>query len=326
MRRSLMPLAWWALVLLAPGTACAAGLTITDAKVEGGRLIVTGQSPGANQPVKLDNSFTVTSNAAKAFAFSLAGYRPSDCIVEIRAGTLAAKAVVARCGASGISPRGAWAAGAAYLANDLVAFLGSSWRAKAASTGKRPDANAAFWERFASKGDRGATGPRGAIGATGATGPAGPQGPAGATGGAGATGATGAHGKDNVVDVQPLEACVGTIPPNTDTFVLSSVSVTLGANDGLIASATLPIKFPAGVTGAIYAPFYLAFGNSTGWGGLSSTQTSTVSPRWTVLSASGGAFFSGGSRTVSVGIVVENDSTTSLEVDCLSGWVMVVAK
>ena len=323
-----MSVAWWALILLAPGAACAAGITITDAKVQGGKLIVTGQSPSANQPVKLDNQFTVNSNASKAFGFSLPGYRPSDCIVEIKVGTLVAKAVVAHCGAAGLSPRGAWAAGAAYLTNDLVAFLGSSWRAKMASKGKRPDTNAAVWEKFASKGNTGVTGPQqGSTGATGATGPAGPKGNTGATGAAGATGATGAPGKNNVVDLQPLDDCVvTTIPPNDDKFIVGPAQVTVRANEHLLASATLPIKFPDGVTGAIYVPYYLASGSSTAYGSLSGTQTSTVSPRWTVLSASGdGEFFSGFPRTVSVGVVVDNPGTTNLEVGCLSGWVMVVA-
>ena len=192
-----------ALLLLAAGPAFAPSITINDAKVQAGKLIVTGQSPNANQTVKLDNRFKTKSNASKAFAFNLANYLPSDCIVAVTAGTLKTTAVVADCAATGLSPRGAWAAATAYLKNDLVTFQGSSWRAKVDNKGKRPNSNLAVWEKFASKGGQGATGSTGPAGPTGPTGPTGAMGTAGAKGATGATGAKGATGPAGPAGVAP---------------------------------------------------------------------------------------------------------------------------
>ena len=312
--------AWGALAFLGAGTAYAAGITITDAKVQGGRLIVIGQAPAALQQLKLDNRFATTSSASKAFAFSVPGYRPSDCVVEIKAGASIASAVVADCPATGLSQRGAWAAGVAYLTNDLVTFLGSSWRAKANSTGKRPDTNVAAWEKFTSKGDTGAAGPKGLTGATGATGPAGPKGSTGATGAKGATGAAGAAGINKVVNVRSLSECPGTIPANSDSH-LGSASITVTASQRVIVNASLPIRFPAGVTGAIFIDYALTAFRSGGQTGLGS-RTATVTPDWSILSISAQSSLS--ANTYSVHFTVGNSGNTSLDVGCLSGWVMVV--
>src|SRR5687767_3441683 len=45
--------------------AASGGVTVTEAKVQGGRLIVTGMTPSANQPVELDSRFTATSDASR---------------------------------------------------------------------------------------------------------------------------------------------------------------------------------------------------------------------------------------------------------------------
>src|SRR6201995_4420112 len=92
--------------------------------------------------------------------------------------------------ASGVNSLGAWSSAATYQPNDLVTYLGATWRALATNKAKTP-IEGANWTQFAAKGGTGATG---AKGATGAAGPQGPQGPQGATGAAGATGATGPQG------------------------------------------------------------------------------------------------------------------------------------
>jgi hypothetical protein len=88
--------------------------------------------------------------------------------------------------------KGAWSGTTAYVKNDVVTLNGSSFLAKASSTGTNPatDASGAGtnWALIVEKGAVGATG------ATGATGPAGPAGPQGATGSAGPAGATGSQG------------------------------------------------------------------------------------------------------------------------------------
>ena len=120
---------------LSPGAVqgAAAAFAITDATVKGGKLIVTGTTTAANQPVKLDDQFTATSNGQNVFTFSLSGYHPANCVVQVKWGSATQAAVVANCGELGLSPRGAWAAGASYLTDDLVTHQGSSWRAKRVS-------------------------------------------------------------------------------------------------------------------------------------------------------------------------------------------------
>ena len=184
-----------AFALARAGIGVAAEISVTDAKVEGGRLKISGSTQTAGIKVRLDGrtaaTFNVISNrTTKAFAFDLV-YLPGDCIVSLApvdaSGAVgpATDAVVAYCGARGLTPRGAWNAAVNYLIDDLVTAGGSSWRAKVANIGRPPATNTAFWERFAAKGTNGAAGARG---------PAGPQGPKGDIGAAGADGAPGANG------------------------------------------------------------------------------------------------------------------------------------
>ncbi len=187
-------------MLLAASLGSASALaqvpTITDARVEAGRLVVTGSTPAPVTLVRLDKRFTIRSNGVGAFTFVRADYLPSDCIVEVAlvgASDPPPTAVVANCGV-GFTSRGNWASAARYLANDLVTFDGSTWRARRESIGASPPASPADWALFASKGAVGTAGLQGPAGATGATGPAGPAGPQGAAGAQGPQGDPGATG------------------------------------------------------------------------------------------------------------------------------------
>ena len=93
-------------------------------------------------------------------------------------------------GGSGVNWRGDWNASTAYLEDDAVAYLGSSYVATAPTTGTVPPN--APWAVLAAKGD---TGPQGATGATGAQGPQGVQGPTGAQGVEGPMGPQGVQGE-----------------------------------------------------------------------------------------------------------------------------------
>ena len=79
----------------------AAQLVVSDAMIVRGKLIVKGTTPQARQTVMLDNRFTTTSSAARAFKFALNDDHLSDCIVSVRAGAQTATAVIVNCGPRG---------------------------------------------------------------------------------------------------------------------------------------------------------------------------------------------------------------------------------
>jgi hypothetical protein len=177
--------------------ALAVDVTITDAKIAGGKLVVTGTTLTGNMNLTLDGSFTGKSTAAKAFNFSLV-YLPPDCIVSVgkTGAATTTQAVVANCAARGLNPQGAWKNTTSYVTNDVVTQLGSAWRALKDNKGKSPSAAAipAIWEKFVQKGDPGPAGAVGSQGIQGLPGTAGTNGTDGTDGIDGADGATGPTG------------------------------------------------------------------------------------------------------------------------------------
>jgi hypothetical protein len=171
----------------------AAEVTVTDANIVGGKLVVTGKTLTESTLVRLDGKFDVTSNSSKNFTFALI-YLPSDCIVEVaKVGSSAApaQAVVGNCGPRGVTPLGAWSTVTEYVKDDLVTLLGSTWRAKRKNLNKTPSTSAQDWEKFVSKGD---TGPADAVGPQGIQGPQGTAGTNGTNGTNGTDGVTGPTG------------------------------------------------------------------------------------------------------------------------------------
>ena len=77
--------------------ANAAAITVTDAKVQAGNLLVTGNASAANQAVMLDSRFSVRSDAFKAFSFAIPDYLPADCTVRL---TVGSSALIGRCDAA----------------------------------------------------------------------------------------------------------------------------------------------------------------------------------------------------------------------------------
>ena len=157
---------------------------VTDAKIAGGKLVVTGTTAAPNTWVRLDGQtardFNVKSGADGAFAFGVV-YHPGDCIVDLQrlisptALGATTAALVADCGPAGVSPRGAWTATTAYVANDLVTYLGSTWRARRGNANRLP-VSGVDWEQFAAAG---APAPVGDEAVDGASPAAAPDGPAG---------------------------------------------------------------------------------------------------------------------------------------------------
>jgi hypothetical protein len=304
------------------GVAHAAGVTVTDAKIQSGRLIVTGLTPGPNQQVKLDGRFTVSSNASRAFAFSIANYLPPDCIVDLVSGTATGVGVVANCAARGLSPRGAWATNLTYLRDDVVTFQGSSWRAKRTNLNKSPATSTLDWEKFVAKGDAGqqglagAAGPAGpagatgSAGATGAAGPAGPQGPAGPTGPQGPSAFLATYNLSGTI--------TGAIAANSAGYVFAgpTVMIDFAQSDRLIASATAILgtaEFAHSIcsqagAGAIQQ---LAPRSNASVGGLRTPFNSSV----TSSMAAG---------SLKIGYCVYNYGSTAIDsVGVVTGWVMV---
>jgi hypothetical protein len=184
--------------------AVARDVTIRDAKIKNGRLIVTGTTTTAHVPLLLDEHFEDKSNGAGSFSFSVV-YLPPDCIVSVRRRNSNAhvdRAVVSNCSARGLNPQGAWNAGTQYFENDIVTQLGSVWRAKRDNKGQSPSSHPAIWEKFVSKGDTGDTGPKGPKGDTGPQGIQGAQGPQGVPGPQGIQGPQGQQGLQGNQGVQ----------------------------------------------------------------------------------------------------------------------------
>ena len=153
--------AGFALASLVASAANAADVSVTDAKIEGGKLVITGTTAAPNTWVRLDgqtiSTFNVKSGADGAFGFSLV-YHPGDCVVGVQklisptSLGAATSALVANCGRDGVTPRGAWNQSADYVRNDLVTYLGSTWRARRGSSNKLP-VSGADWEQFAAAGE-----------------------------------------------------------------------------------------------------------------------------------------------------------------------------
>ena len=159
------------------GDGHAADLTVTSAKIEAGRLVITGTTASSRMRVRLDGQtaapFNVMSSLQRTFAFSLV-YHPGDCVVALQKltppSTLgpAVRAVVADCGPRGLLPRGTWNGTIAYAVDDIVVLDGSSWRAKVSNSNRRPP-NVSYWEQFTAKGAQGDAGQPGPGGPPGAS-------------------------------------------------------------------------------------------------------------------------------------------------------------
>jgi hypothetical protein len=319
-----------AAVLVSTLPAHAESITVTDAKIAAGKLVVTGTSTKANSTVTVDGQFTATSNAAKSFTFNLL-YHPDDCMVEVAEGSAAPlRAVVANCGARGVNPRGAWSATTKYLADDIVTSLGSSWRAKRDNLNRAPSSYPAFWEQFAAKGDQGAAGPGGAPGSQGATGATGPQGPAGPTGSqgpAGPTGPQGPQGPSGIIATYDLTDLIrnGPIAANATGFVFvgATATINVAATDRLIMSATATLATTAFLGTA-------EFGHSICYQPVAGGTIQVFGPRSNA--SVGGLRISFNSSVTSqmtpgsykIGYCIYNYGSTAIDrVDVVTGWVMV---
>ena len=148
--------------LLASAAGAQAAVSITDASITGGKLVVSGTA-SSGAAVQLDGQFDAKAGADGSFSFSVV-YHPGDCIVTV--GSLippymtageSADALVANCGRDGVNARGAWSSSSGYVVNDLVTHDGSTWRARRNNAGRTPSAGA-DWEVFAAAGADGTAG------------------------------------------------------------------------------------------------------------------------------------------------------------------------
>ena len=129
----------FAVLSFVAGAANAADVTVTDAKIEGGKLVITGTTAAPNTWVRLDgqssSAFNVKSGAHGAFGFSIV-YRPGDCVVGLQRLIRPPRSARPPAHSLPIADRTAGCPrrldeSAGYRTNDLVTALGSSWRASA---------------------------------------------------------------------------------------------------------------------------------------------------------------------------------------------------
>lgn len=105
-------------VLIASQTMAA--ITVTDAKISGGRLIVSGTSD-VGDSVSLDGYYSAEVTN-KTFSFSIV-YVPASCVISLGAPgttTPSIRAAVANCAPTPVNPMGTWSAETRYQPNDLV--------------------------------------------------------------------------------------------------------------------------------------------------------------------------------------------------------------
>jgi len=166
--------------LLAGAPPVLADIAIVKAEISSGRLVVAGTRTGTAPRIVLDGRYDAEVAANGSFSFALI-YLPADCIVRLEAdgGTGGEElAVVANCAPRSLRPRGAWRNNVRYAANDLVTDDGTTYRARASNSGKRPPLSPANWEVFAARGERGPQGIQGATGYRGLDGAPGRDGAA----------------------------------------------------------------------------------------------------------------------------------------------------
>lgn len=252
-----------------------AAVIITKAEIVGGKLVVEGSRTGTAGNMELDSGPTTGVTSAGSFAFSINNYLPDDCVVDLKAvgGTGGSTtAVIANCGPKGLNAQGAWKGTSNYVADDVVTFGGSSFRAKRANLNITPGTSGADWEVLAKKGApgiQGATGPQGepgAVGETGATGEAGPPGPAGPTGATGPTGPAGATGATGPAGPQGTSGVVNVannsspgFNPTTTTALLTgpvSFTVVAGQKVSMVATKAFGSTMAGGGSGLTLWPCY----------------------------------------------------------------------
>ena len=323
-------------------------IVVSTAKIEAGRLVITGTTATASMPVRLDAqtaaTFNVTSSATKAFSFSII-YHPGDCIVALQrvlsASTLGAPthAVVAGCGPRTIVPRGEWSMSTNYLANDLVTALGSSWLAKRDSVGRFPITQPTYWHKFTSKGDIGATGPQGPQGATGpqgpqgaagaagpqgATGPQGSQGPQGPQGQQGPAGAAGQNGATGIVDTERLSGMAQTLSAHSAEyqFVGPVALVSVAAGQRFTGFVTVPVSSSGIITLVVNLCHKLQgtteaqpFGGAVSDMRIDITAPTMIAVASTLEPSQPGAY--------QVGLCATNTSDDAAVFDVVNGWIQV---
>jgi hypothetical protein len=172
----------------------------------------------------------------------------------------------------------------AYVVNDAVSYLGSSYIATASTTGNLPT-DVEFWDLMSVKGDTGATGaqgdvgpqgiqgvkgdtgdqgPQGIQGIQGEDGPAGPQGETGEVGAQGPIGPEGPEGPQGDPGINTWGSITGTLSEQLDlnaaltTLTVQALTATanISATSGKTVTFTGPpaqtLTMPAAVVGDSY--------------------------------------------------------------------------
>jgi len=153
-------------------------------------------------------------------------------------------------GPAGLDWKGSWAPATSYIADDAVAYNGSSYFCILAIAGNpantTPAVDTVHWALLAAQG---ATGPQGPIGATGATGNTGPQGVQGPVGLQGPQGPQGIQGIQGLVGPQG-PAGVGSVVAGNAVYVSPTGSDSTGQRNNLgLPYLTINAGLAAALTG-----------------------------------------------------------------------------
>jgi lysophospholipase L1-like esterase len=162
-------------------------------------------------------------------------------------------------GPAGLTLRGSWVSTSSYSPTDAVLFSGSTYVAKAVSTGVQPDLSPEVWLMIAQAGQTGTQGPNGAQGPNGVQGLNGPP---------GLNGAQGLNGPPGLNGLQGLNGPPGTtatISIGTVTTVASGLPASItntGNSTVAVWNFALPQGAPGSLAGAatIAAPLLSALG------------------------------------------------------------------
>jgi hypothetical protein len=214
-------------------------ITLWEAQLRAGDLIIVGHTPRTGASVSLDGKFTQVSDHRRRFVFRVP-YRPQGCTVTLSSGALTRDVILANCAATGTA--GSTGPQGAVGAQGPVGTQGPAGaQGPVGAPGPRGEAGAP-----------GAAGPQGSVGAPGTPGSAGAPGPVGAPGPRGEPGSPGPQGPTGAAGPAGPKGDAGaaglTIREARQDCVADAACTLSCAEDERALNAVCPSRAPAALT------------------------------------------------------------------------------